>query len=412
MKAVIFNLGCKVNQYECDVLSENLQKRGFSVSAELGYADLYIINTCAVTKEAEKKSRQAIARCKKFNDACTIIVCGCASEKNAESFAKDNVSYVSGVADKLKILDIVDKGYNSSNIINIDNLPLSCEKTSLSAVDRTRAFVKIQDGCNNFCSYCIIPYLRGRSRSRTVQDITHEVTTLSQSVKEVVLTGINMSQYGEDIGTDLTTLIKELKDVDVRIRLGSFYVEAINKELLEALFSLKHFCPHFHLSLQSGDDAVLKDMNRKYTTADYYKAIDLIRSFDSNASITTDIIVGFPTESKENFVNTTNFIKKVCFSDIHIFPYSMREGTVSSAYKDLSPQVVKERKNILTQLKKQQESEYLLKNIGKTQNMLIERQEGEYYIGYSDYYIKMYTKKAGDIVTVTPTQIFKDGLKE
>lgn len=412
MKAVIFNLGCKVNQYECDVLSESLQKRGFAVSLELGHADLYIINTCAVTKEAEKKSRQAIARCKKFNENCNIIVCGCASQKDAESFAKDKVIYVSGVADKLKILDIVDKNYLPDKIINIGKLPLTCETTGLSRVGRGRAFVKIQDGCNNFCSYCIIPYLRGRSRSRAVQDIVSEVKSLAHSTKEVVLTGINMSQYGQDIDSDLATLISALKDVDVRIRLGSFYVEAINRQLLEALFSLKHFCPHFHLSLQSGDDAVLKDMNRKYTTADYLQAIKLIRSFDSNASITTDIIVGFPTETKESFMRTAEFISKVGFSDIHIFPYSMREGTVSAKYKDLPPQIVKERKNLLTELKKQLINNYLLKNIGKTQNMLAESKEGEYFVGYSDYYIRMYTKRAGGIMPITPTQIFKDGLKE
>lgn len=412
MKAVVFNLGCKVNQYECDVIIEELQKRGFEVSSDLCYADLYVINTCAVTSEAEKKSRQAIARCKKFNNDCSIIVCGCASEKSADSFIKDNVKYISGVADKMNILDIIDKKFNENTLINVSNLPLTCEKTNLSTTSRTRAFVKIQDGCNNFCSYCIIPYLRGRSRSRNIIEIVQEITILAENTQEIVLTGINLSQYGVDIGTNLTALINALSNINVRIRLGSFYVEAINKDLLTALFSLKHFCPHFHLSLQSGDNSVLKAMNRKYTTEDYSLAIDLIRTFDSNASITTDIIVGFPTESEENFVETANFIKKVGFSDIHIFPYSSREGTVSSKYNSLSPDVIKQRKLQLSIIKKDLIKQYILKNIGKTQQVLIEKQEGEFYEGYSDYYIKIYTKTKGEVVTITPIEVYKDGLKE
>lgn len=412
MKAVVFNLGCKVNQYECDVIVQELIKRDFEVSTDLGCADLYIINTCAVTNEAEKKSRQAIARCKKFNENCAIIVCGCASEKSATTFAKNNVRYISGVADKMKILDIIDSDFNQNNIINIKELPLSCEKTNLVISNRTRAYVKIQDGCNNFCSYCIIPYLRGRSRSRSIDDIVNEIENLSKVSKEIVLTGINLSQYGVDIGTNLTALIIALKDIDVRIRLGSFYVEAINTELLKALFNLKHFCPHFHLSLQSGDNSTLKDMNRKYTTDDYFDAISLIRSFDSNASITTDIIIGFPTETEENFITTMNFINKVEFSDIHVFPYSSREGTVASKYKVLQPEIIKFRKDRLTLIKKLLIEKYLIKNIGKTQKMLVEKQEGEYFVGYSDYYIKMYTKSKGEIVTITPLEIYKDGLKE
>lgn len=412
MKAVIFNLGCKVNQYECDVLAQELTKRGFDTFSELVQADLYIINTCAVTKEAEKKSRQAIARCKKLNNNCSIIVCGCASEKAPESFGKENVRFVGGVAEKMKILNLIDTDFSISPTINIAPLPLICEETELVKVSRTRAFVKIQDGCDNFCSYCIIPYLRGRSRSRSIEDIVREVDLLSKNTCEIVLTGINMSSYGLDIGVTLTDLIKSLADIDVRIRLGSFYAEAINIELLDALFSLKKFCPHFHLSLQSGDDSVLKAMRRKYTTNDYKKAIDLIRSYDSNAAITTDIIVGFPTEREENFAATTNFISEIGFSDIHIFPFSAREGTVAYSYPVLPAEVVGKRKEILTDIKKNAIKQYLSKNIGVMQEVLIEKRSGEYSEGYSRYYIKTYTKQEGTLVNVMPTAIFKDGLKE
>ncbi|NCA93134.1 radical SAM protein, partial [bacterium] len=229
---------------------------------------------------------------------------------------------------------------------------------------------------------------------------------------EIVLTGINMSSYGKDISVTLTDLIRRLADYDVRIRLGSFYAEAINIELLDALFSLKKFCPHFHLSLQSGDDSVLKAMRRKYTTNDYKKAIDLIRSYDSNAAITTDIIVGFPTEREENFAATTNFITRIGFSDIHIFPFSAREGTVAYSYPVLPAEVVGRRKEILTDIKKKAIKQYLSKNIGIAQEVLIEKNSGEYCEGYSRYYIKTYTKQEGTLVNVKPTAIFKDGLKE
>ncbi len=410
MKAVIFNLGCKVNQYECDVLAQELEKRGFTTFSDLVPADLYIINTCAVTKEAEKKSRQAIARCKKLNENCSVIICGCASEKAPDSFLRENVKFVGGVAEKMKILNIVDSNFNQTSFIA--PIPNTCEETNLQTVSRTRAFVKIQDGCDNFCSYCIIPYLRGRSRSRSIDEIVKEINVLSKNVSEIVLTGINMSSFGKDIGVNLTDLIKKLADIDVRIRLGSFYAEAINKELLDALFSLKKFCPHFHLSLQSGDDSVLKAMRRKYTTKDYEKAIELIRCYDSNAAITTDIIVGFPTESEENFVSATDFIKRIGFSDIHIFPFSAREGTAAYNYPPLPNEVIKRRKEILSGVKREAIKAYLLKNIGVKQEVLIEKSSGEYSEGYSRYYIKTYTKKDGTIVDVMPKELFKDGLKE
>lgn len=407
-KAVVFNLGCKVNQYECDVLSEELIKRGYDVKHALEYADLYIVNTCAVTSEAEKKSRQAIARCRKFNKNAKIIMCGCACEKNAKAFKKENVIHISGVADKMRILSHIDD-YELS--VNISNLPKVHEITHLNYASRTRAFVKIQDGCNNFCSYCIIPYLRGRSRSRLIMDIVKEVKILSKNTREIVLTGINLKQYGEDTGESLTELINSLKEIDIRIRLGSFYVEAINEELLNSLFSLKQFCPHFHLSLQSGSDEVLKAMNRKYTAKDYLQKINLIRRFDSNASITTDIIAGFPTESAQNFEENLEFIKKVQFSDIHVFPYSRREGTTAAKFPVLDKETVTERRNILLEKKQILINNYLLNNINIPQKVLFEEQENGLKSGYSDRYIRIYKKTDKEIETVIPIVLYKDGLK-
>jgi threonylcarbamoyladenosine tRNA methylthiotransferase MtaB len=407
MKAVVFNIGCKVNQYECDVISEELIKRGYTIKNNLEYADLYIINTCAVTNEAERKSRQAISRCQKYNSNAKIIMCGCACEKNAQDFSKDNVVYVAGV-NKSEVLAHIDDNNLS---IDIAPIPETFENTNLTLANRTRAYIKIQDGCNNFCSYCIIPYLRGRSRSRDIINIVKEAELLSQKTKEIVITGINLKQYGDDIGVTLADLMLALKDINVRIRLGSFYVEAVNEKLLDALFSIKNFCPHFHLSLQSGSDAVLKSMNRKYTTSEYLEKIDLIRKYDKNASITTDIIVGYPTENEENFNETLEFVKKVGFSDIHIFPFSARKGTAAANLAVLPKEVVSLRKEKLNLEKFRLHKEYLTSNINILQNVIFEEKDGEYYVGYSERYIRIYSKIREDFAQVIPKELYKDGLK-
>ncbi len=411
MKVVVFNLGCKVNQYESDLIIQEIKGKGHTVSDQLEYADVYIINTCAVTAEAERKSRQAVARCKKFNPNSKILVCGCASQKSPKSFEKENVTYITGIAKKVDIINEIDR-LSVSN--NVQKLPTDYEYNPvLKETTRIRAYVKIQDGCNNFCSYCIIPYLRGRSRSRKIEDVVSEVKQLSKITKEIVLTGINFVQYGEDIGVTLTDLIDSLKDFDVRIRLGSFYVEALNEKLLESLFSLKNFCPHFHLSLQSGDDSVLKSMNRKYTTDLYYEKIELIRKFDKNASITTDIIVGFPTETEECFYNTLNFLKRVKFADIHVFPFSAREGTKAYLLPKIEKDVILKRRDILLELKKDFQAEYLDKNINVNQCCLMEEKEGEFCVGHSKNYIKVYSDKVkiGEIGNIIPSKKYKQGLK-
>lgn len=403
MKIVVYNLGCKVNQYESDSIIRELKSRGHEVYDDFAEADAYILNTCAVTNEAERKSRQAIARAKKFNTSAKIIVCGCASENNAEQFSgKDGVTYISGVAGKAKIPDMME-----SVSVSVVDLPTVYEDDMAIDGIRTRAFLKVQDGCNNFCSYCIIPYLRGRSRSRSVSSVVREFDSLSRQVKEIVLTGINLSAYGNDIGSSLKDLLVALNGFDTRIRLGSLEVNVVDKEFLKALKSLKRFCPQFHLSLQSGDDSVLKDMNRHYTTAEYLEKVRLIREYFPDSAITTDLICGYPTESEESFNNTINFIREVNFADMHIFVYSPRKGTRAARLKQISHEVAKERANNAIKIAEEMKANYLKSHIGSTLEVLVENG-----YGYSMEYIKVYTDgEDGEIKVITPSEIYLDGMR-
>ena len=381
---------------------------GYYTTESLEPADLYIINTCAVTAEAERKSRQILSRIKKFNENAEIVVTGCASQKNAEYYKEKGIKYVSGVMNKNNILRALGF-YNNETVFDTSKYE---EPSFLPSADRTRSYVKIQDGCDNFCSYCIIPYLRGRSRSRTIENAVREIESLALNTEEIVITGVNLSQYGKDTGESLVGLIDALKDVNVRIRLGSFYVEGINRELLQSLKALKRFCPHFHLSLQNGDNDVLRAMNRRYKTQDYLEKIALIREFFEYASITTDIIVGYPTETEENFINTMNFAKEVGFSDIHIFPFSAREGTVAYKLKPISPQIIKDRKQRLEEVRKELHYKYLelMKNVN--QEVVFETKiDNCYNTGYSEYYVRFYAKTDQKVAVVKPIEIYKDGLK-
>ncbi|MBE5743647.1 MAG: tRNA (N(6)-L-threonylcarbamoyladenosine(37)-C(2))-methylthiotransferase MtaB [Clostridiales bacterium] len=385
MKAVVFTLGCKVNSCESNSLIKGLEDLGFEVSDELEFADLYIINTCAVTKEAEKKSRQAIARVKKQNPLARIIVTGCASEKNPESFSRKNgVHVVTGTSSKEKILELIEE--NGQFIFPPET---EYHELPLCKTIKSRAYVKIQDGCNNFCSYCIIPYLRGRSRSRSPESIKNEIIALNAD--ETVLTAINLSAYNYE-GKNLTCLIESLADVNTRIRFGSLEENVISEELLIALKNLKDFAPHFHLSLQSGSDNTLKAMNRKYTAKEYKDGVNLIRKYFPNAGITTDVIVGYPTETELDFIDSYNFIKEIEFSDVHAFCFSPREGTVAYKLKDLDGNVKRDRLNKLLELKEILKSRFISKNLQTFQDVIIEEFEDGYSCGYTGNYIKTYIK--------------------
>ena len=334
MKIAVITLGCKVNKYESDALIFTLRCSGNEATDKLEYADAYIINTCAVTNEEEKKSRQMIERCRKFNKNAKIFVIGCASQNRPAQFQEKGVSYLQGVANKMEILNHLNETGEK-----IYPLPERYENDMFSAQTLSRAFIKVQDGCNNFCTYCIIPYLRGRSRSRDMQSVLEEVEKLPKSVKEVVLVGIDVSSYQQNGKKALIDLLEKLDKYGFRLRLSSMEDNLVDEDFVLRLSKLKNFCPHFHLSLQSGSDEVLRKMNRKYTTTQFLNSVNLIRKYFSLAGITTDVIVGFPTEAEENFLETMEFVKKVKFSNLHIFPYSKRDGTVASKlYKDLPKQ--------------------------------------------------------------------------
>lgn len=406
MKIAVVTLGCKVNKYESDALVFELKKRGYETTDKLEFADAYVVNSCAVTNEAEKKSRQMLERVRKLNPNAKIYVMGCASQNNPEKFVEKGAQFVVGTANKQKILDDLE------NVgTHIYDFPKQYEDDLFSAQSLSRAYIKIQDGCNNFCTYCLIPYLRGRSRSRSLESIVDEVSKLPENVKEVVLVGIDVSDFQIDGKKALGTLLKSLDGFGKRLRLSSMEDNLISDEFLEILASLKNFCPHFHLSLQSGCDNVLKKMNRKYTTAQFEESVNKIRKYFPNAGITTDIIVGFPTETDEDFETTMKFVEKIKFSQLHIFPYSKRNGTAAAKlYKDLSGNIKTQRLKRLEELGKKLGLDFINQN--KTGKVLIEEFADGYFEGYTENYIKCFLHgdfEVGDIVDVKIIKPFKNG---
>ncbi len=404
MKAVVFTLGCKVNQCESAALMYGLRQRGYDVTDKLSYADLYIINTCAVTAEAEKKSRQTIARVEKYNPNAKIVVVGCAAEASPESFAcKNNVFLVSGTKNKDTILDLLDK-----KGIYIDCEEIYYSKYLQAGSTRTRSYIKVQDGCNNFCTYCLVPYLRGKSRSRDIESIKKEIEFLQPI--ETVVTGINLSDYNYN-GAKLPDLLLCLKDYDTRIRLGSLEVGVIDETFLNATKQLKDFAPHFHLSLQSGSRDVLLQMGRKYSPLMFEEKVDLIRKYYPNAGITTDIIVGFSTENKRDFDDTISLCSRVGFSDIHCFAYSPRKGTSGALLPEVPALEKKQRLDALMDVKNISKKSFIQSNFGKVYEIITEEKDGEYMTGYTGNYIRVYVKDVdvNQKVNVVLGKQYKDG---
>lgn len=401
----VFTLGCKTNLYESGQIIQQLNNAGHKAFHGLKSADVFILNTCAITKEAEKKSRQAIARARKLNPNCRVIITGCASQKDSVQFADiPNVTAIFGVDNKTRIVNQL-----SNSGVFVSELPSTYLEQGFACQERTRAFVKIQDGCNNFCSYCIVPYLRGRSRSRKVADIIAEVKTLNSA--EVVLIGIDISQFGRDTGESLPMLFSALSDCNIRVRLGSLEARVVTDELLDSLTKI-NFCPQFHLSLQSGCDETLKRMNRKYTTDEYFEAVNKIRKVFPTAGITTDVIVGFCGETDEEFAVTCKFVQKVSFADIHVFPYSPREGTVSYNWQDVDAQTKQYRAEVLGKIKQQLKMQFAQSFVGKTCSVLVERKRNGYYEGYTKEYLRVYftgNAKPNEIIDVEIVQPYLDG---
>ncbi|MCH5162598.1 MAG: tRNA (N(6)-L-threonylcarbamoyladenosine(37)-C(2))-methylthiotransferase MtaB [Clostridiales bacterium] len=406
-------LGCKVNQCESADIVSALQRLNHNASEGLEPADVYILNTCSVTAEADKKSRQYISKMQKLNPQCSIIVVGCSSQNSTEKFNRPNVIAVGGTHGKTDfVLSAINQNFTDNGESTISDRVLYCENDVRISQNstKTRDFIKIQDGCDRFCNYCIIPYLRGRCKSEPVQKIIESIKR-SKS-KEIVLTGIDMSSYGKDTGSSLTELLRTLSRFkDVRKRLGSLECEVVSEELLTVMID-GNYCPHFHLSLQSGNDEVLKSMNRRYTTALYMEKVELIRKFFPLAAITTDVIVGYPTESDEYFDSSVQFMENCRFADIHVFPYSNRAGTLASKkYRTLDPEIVSQRVERLLTVKRRAKSDFAENNIGTVAEVYTEEPSGNYNVGYSTNYLKVYSHSpCGMISQLILTEPYLDGI--
>ena len=401
----IHSLGCKVNSYEAESMEQLLKQAGYTIVPfdENITADIYIINTCSVTNIADRKSRQMLHKSKKINPDAIVVAAGCYVNADTKKAAEDNaVDIVLGNNCKINIVEALENYYkdkNNSEMVVDFKEKQEYEELKLDEVStHTRAYIKIQDGCNQFCSYCIIPYTRGRIRSRDIDEIEEEVTKLvSKGFKEVVLTGIHLTSYGVDNNKgSLLEVIMRLDKIDglQRIRLGSLEPRVITEEFAKTLSSSKKICPHFHLSLQSGCDTVLKRMNRKYTTQEYYDKCCILRKYFNNPAITTDVIVGFPQETEEEFEATKVFLEKVHFYEMHIFKYSRRKGTVADCMEGQVDEKVKtQRSAILLELENKMSKEYRQQHIGKTEEVLIEEIVSEngkdYFMGFTPDYIRV-----------------------
>ena len=397
MKVAFYTLGCKVNQYETNVMIEKFVKQNNIIVNFNDIADVYIINTCTVTNMSDRKSRQIIQRAKRLNPNCIIAVVGCLSQVAHDKLdAIAQIDLILGNEEKKDIVRYIEnfkKGNTAkvyvSDIMKQDKYII--EEVS-AAYEKTRAVIKIQDGCNNYCSYCIIPYARGKIRSKPFEAVMKEVKGIvNNGYKEIVLTGIHVCSYGKDLGNiSLIELLESLNSIEglERIRLSSLEPNIITNEFLERLVKLKKVCPHFHLSLQSGCDTILKSMNRKYTTFDIENIITMIRERYEDANITSDIIVGFPGETDEDFESTYRFLKKIRLNKMHVFQYSKREGTVAAKMDNqVLPEKKQERSKLLITLSDDIGKEILSQYIGTTVEILTEEVEGEYTKGYTRNYL-------------------------
>ena len=394
MKVKIKTLGCKVNFVESLALEERLRKAGFEiVDSNEEICDIFILNSCSVTNESDKKSRQALSRNRKMNPDNYSVIMGCYSQVSKDELLENkNVNLVVGNKDKLDISYLMnldkDKGekvYDISKYIEFEDLPLH------GTGEKTRGFIKIEDGCDNFCSYCIIPFARGRVRSRSIESIKKEATSLGENAKEIVITGIEVASYGKDLKD--VTLIDAIEAVheaapNVRIRLSSLEISVITDDFLRRLKNISQFCDQFHLSLQSGSDNILKAMNRKYNKETFKKKVDLIRAYYPNAGITTDIIVGFPGETEEDHESTVQYLKDLKLSRIHIFPYSIRKGTKAADMEQVDGNIKIRRKNELEKLGEELQDEFKNSLLNKKEEVLIEERTKGFFTGYTRNYVK------------------------
>ena len=443
MRVKFYTLGCKVNTYETEAMEQQFLTYGYELSGDI--ADIYVINTCSVTNIAERKSRQMIRRAKELNPKATVVVCGCYAQTSKEEIEKmPEVDIVIGINEKTNIVkiteeylknnnienDVDSKENKKSGIVKVSDVMYQNEYLDFGTTTYTelnRAVVKVQDGCDRFCSYCIIPYARGKVRSRNPESILREITKIAQEgIKEVVITGIHLASFGKDFKVDdeikfrkefgysenyerfnpkddlhtggfrlieLLEQINKVKGIE-RIRLGSLEPKLITEEFIYRLSKLNKICDHFHLSLQSGCDKTLKDMNRRYTTEEFENSANLLRKVYPNVSLTTDVIVGFPGETDEDFEKTYEYLKKIKFYKMHIFKYSPKKGTVAKNMKNqIDGKVKEERSSKLIELSDKNQNEYNEKYIGKEVKVLFEEYKNGYFKGHTSNYIMVNVKE-------------------
>ena len=402
MKTVAFcTLGCKVNQYETNAMEQQFIKAGYNISQFNEKSDIYIINTCTVTNMSDKKSRQMLRKAKQLNEKSIVVAVGCYAQVAKDILEEINeIDLILGNNEKKDIVKYVEE-YNKDKIMHLEDVMHQDEFVDFGTtvhMDKTRAVIKVQDGCDRFCSYCIIPYARGRVRSRKIKSVVDEVKSLAQNeVKEIVITGIHIASYGKDFkdGTTLIDLLEELNKIEgiERIRLGSIEPTIINDEFLNRLTKLNKICHHFHLSLQSGCDETLKRMNRRYTIEEFKTAVCLLRKRYDDVVLTTDIIVGFPGETKEEFETTYNNLKEIKFYKMHVFKYSRRKGTKADKMPNqISPKIQEERSKKIIELSNNNELQYNNEMIGKTVEVLFEEKDKDYIKGHTQNYIVVKVK--------------------
>lgn len=411
-RAALHNLGCKVNAYETEAMQQLLEENGYEIVPFKEGADVYIINTCTVTNMADRKSRQMLHRAKKMNPDAIVVAAGCyVQAKEASGEIDESIDIVIGNNKKKDLIQILDGFYEKKQgqnkaVIDINHTHEYEEMHLNKTAEHTRAYIKVQDGCNQFCTYCIIPFARGRVRSRAKEDVVREVTELAANgYQEVVLTGIHLSSYGVGLENEnLLSLILAVNEIEgiKRIRLGSLEPRIITEDFVKTISGLEKMCPHFHLSLQSGCDETLRRMNRRYTSEEYYEKCMLLRKYFAHPALTTDVIVGFPGETEEEFEKSKAFIDKVDFYETHIFKYSKREGTKAAVMDNQIPEQIKTaRSNELLELGQKKRIKYEEQFVGTTVEVLMEEQikiDGEnYQVGHTKEYVKVALKTEANL---------------
>ena len=423
-KVALHNLGCKVNAYETEAMQQMLEAAGYEIVPFEPGADIYVINTCTVTNIADRKSRQMLHKAKKMNPDAIVVAAGCyvqADTKKAEADA--SIDIIIGNNKKQELISILEN-YRSGQQKTTECVDINHTKEYenlhlTKQGEHTRAYIKVQDGCNQFCSYCIIPYARGRVRSRAKEDVVAEVTDLAKNgYQEVVLTGIHLSSYGIDFENEdnLLSLIRAVHKIEgiKRIRLGSLEPRIITEEFVQAIAALPKMCPHFHLSLQSGCNETLKRMNRRYTSEEFYEKCEILRKYFEKPALTTDVIVGFPQETEEEFETTYEFLKKICFYETHIFKYSKREGTKAAVMQGQIPEQIKAKRSArLIELGEKNRRAYEESFLGKTVEVLVEEKSDvngkEMWTGHTKEYMKIALESEKNLQNCILNVQIKDG---